>query len=120
MRLPRVALSDAQRQLLCSMLESIAMAIERLSAAQAQQRYREESFQERTRSNLLRAISHDLRTPLSGIMGTSEMIRDLSEPSDRRYTLAREIWSDADWLRSLVENILSLTRLEDGRLHIQK
>ena len=53
-------------------------------------------------------------------MGTSEMIRDLSEPSDRRYTLAREIWSDADWLRSLVENILSLTRLEDGRLHIQK
>ena len=53
-------------------------------------------------------------------MGTSEMIRDLSEPSDRRYTLAREIWSDADWLRALVENILSLTRLEDGRLQIEK
>ena len=121
-RLPREGafLTDHQQQLLRSMLESVAMAIDRLNAAQAQQRYREESRQERYRSNLLRAISHDLRTPLSGIMGTSEMIRDLSEPSDRRYTLAREIWSDADWLRALVENILSLTRLEDGSLHIQK
>lgn len=120
LRLPRMALSDAQRQLLCSMLESIAMAMERLSAAQAQQRYREESFQERTRSNLLRAISHDLRTPLSGIMGTSEMIRDLSAQDDPRRRLAQDIWRDADWLRALVENILSLTRLEDGRLQIEK
>ena len=102
------------------MLESIAMAIERLSAAQAQQRYREESFQERTRSNLLRAISHDLRTPLSGIMGTSEMIRDMSAQDDPRRKLAQDIWRDADWLRALVENILSLTRLEDGRLQIEK
>ena len=120
LRLPRMALSDAQRQLLCSMLESISMAIERLSAAQAQHRYREESFQERTRSNLLRAISHDLRTPLSGIMGTSEMIRDLSAQDDPRRRLAQDIWRDADWLRALVENILSLTRLEDGRLQIEK
>ena len=120
LRLTRMALSEAQRQLLCSMLESIAMAIERLSAAQAQQRYREESFQERTRSNLLRAISHDLRTPLSGIMGTSEMIRDMSVQDDPRRNLAQDIWRDADWLRSLVENILSLTRLEDGKLPIEK
>ena len=120
LRLPRMALSDAQRQLLCSMLESTAMAIDRLSAAQAQQRYREESFQERTRSNLLRAISHDLRTPLSGIMGTSEMIRDLSAQDDPRRRLAQDIWRDADWLHALVENILSLTRLQDGRLQIEK
>ena len=120
LRLPHAALSDAQRQLLRSMLESVSMAIERLSAAQAQQRYREESFQERTRSNLLRAISHDLRTPLSGIMGVSEMIRDMSAGDDPRRKLAQDIWRDADWLRSLVENILSLTRLEDGKLRIRK
>lgn len=120
LRLPHMALSEAQRQLLCSMLESTSMAIERLSAAQAQQRYREESFQERTRSNLLRAISHDLRTPLSGIMGTSEMIRDLSAQDDPHRKLAQDIWRDADWLRALVENILSLTRLQDGRLQIEK
>lgn len=120
LRLPRVALTDAQRQLLRSMLESVSLAIGRLSAAQAQQRYREENFQERTRSNLLRAISHDLRTPLSGIMGTSEMIRDMSAQDDPRRNLAQDIWRDADWLRSLVENILSLTRLEDGKLHIEK
>lgn len=113
-------LDAARLPLLRSMLESVAMAMERLRAAQAQQKYREESRQERYRSNLLRAISHDLRTPLSGIMGTSEMIRDMSAPDDPRGKLAGEIWSDADWLRALVENILSLTRLEDGSLHIQK
>lgn len=120
LRLPKAALTDAQQQLLRSMIESISMAIDRLSAAQAQQRYREETLQERYRSNLLRAISHDLRTPLSGIMGTSEMIRDMSAQEDPRRKLAQDIWHDADWLRALVENILSLTRLEDGRLHIQK
>ena len=63
---------------------------------------------------------HDLRTPLSGIMGTSEMIRDMSREDDPRHALAQGIWDDADWLRSLVENILNLTRLEDGRLVLQK
>ena len=34
--------------------------------------------------------------------------------------MSQEIWDDADWLRSLVEDILNLTRLEDGRLVLQK
>ena len=59
------------------MSESVAMAMDRFRAAQAQQRWQEEARQERYRSNLLRAISHDLRTPLSGIMDASEMFRDV-------------------------------------------
>lgn len=89
-------------------------------SVEEQIRYREESRQEHYRGNLLRAISHDLRTPLSGIMGTSEMIRDMSAIDDPRHKLADEIWKDADWLHAIVENILNLTRLEDGRLALQK
>ncbi|MBS7007713.1 sensor histidine kinase [Anaerostipes sp.] len=76
--------------------------------------------QERYRGNLLRAISHDLRTPLSGIMGTSEMLIGMTNEDDPRHEMAVGIHKDADWLHSLVENILSLTRLQDGRLNIKK
>lgn len=62
----------------------------------------------------------DLRTPLSGIMGTSEMLMDMTDKEDRRQELLQGIYQDADWLKSLVENILSLTRLQDGKIVIHK
>ena len=114
------ALTDQQKTLLHSMLESTAMAMDRLRVMKERIRSREEATQERYRGNLLRAISHDLRTPLAGIMGTSEMIMDMTDKSDARYALADGIYKDADWLHALVENILSLTRLQDGRLTLHK
>lgn len=123
LRIPKetaVSMSEPQKRLLRSMIESAELAMDRFRSAQEQQRSREETVQERYRSNLLRAISHDLRTPLSGIMGTSEMLMDMTDEEDPRYSLAQGIHKDADWLHSLVENILSLTRLQDGRLTITK
>jgi two-component system sensor histidine kinase KdpD len=111
---------EAQTRLLHAMIESTALAMDRLISSLQRIRYKEETMQERYRGNLLRAISHDLRTPLSGIMGTSEMIIDMSKQSDTRYDLAKQIHEDADWLHSLVENILSLTRLQDGKLTLNK
>ncbi|MBO5169222.1 MAG: DUF4118 domain-containing protein [Oscillospiraceae bacterium] len=113
-------LTDQQKILLHSMIESTAMAMDRLRVMKERIRTREEANQERYRGNLLRAISHDLRTPLAGIMGTSEMIMDMTEKNDARFSLAEGIYKDADWLHSLVENILSLTRLQDGRLTLNK
>ena len=113
-------LTDQQKKLLHSMIESTAMAMDRLRVMKERIRSREEANQERYRGNLLRAISHDLRTPLAGIMGTSEMIMDMTDKSDARYTLADGIYKDADWLHALVENILSLTRLQDGHLTLHK
>jgi two-component system sensor histidine kinase KdpD len=115
-----VAMTESQTRLLRAMIESIALAMDRFRAAEQRIRYREETVQERYRGNLLRAISHDLRTPLSGIMGTSEMLMDMTNQNDPRYSLAEAIHSDADWLHSLVENILSLTRLQEGRLILNK
>lgn len=115
-----VKMGDSRICLLRSMIESTALAMDRFRSMQARLKSKEEMVQERYRGNLLRAISHDLRTPLSGIMGTAEILMDMTEKSDERYALAEGIHKDADWLHSLVENILSLTRLQEGKLMLHK
>lgn len=113
-------LSESQMRLLRSMIESVAMAMDRFRSAQERAKSREETEQERYRSNLLRSISHDLRTPLSGILGATEMLLNMTEKDDRRYIIVEGIEKDAGWLYSLVENVLSLTRIQDGKLVIHK
>lgn len=105
-----------QQRLLKYMIENIAIALDRVSASEERYKDKELMEQERYRANLLRAISHDIRTPLMGIMGTSEMIMNISDNDDPRKNLAKGIYQDADWLHSLVENILTLTRLQDGKM----
>jgi two-component system sensor histidine kinase KdpD len=114
------AMSGAQIRMLRAMIESTALAMDRFLAAQQRQRSKAEIAQERYRANLLRAISHDLRTPLAGIMGTAEMLMSMTAKEDQRYPLMVGIYKDANWLHSLVENILSLTRLQDGKLLLNK
>lgn len=75
-----------------------------------------EAEREKTRGNLLRAVSHDLRTPLTSILGASSALADHGEelrPQERQQ-LAREIRDDAQWLIRMVENLLSVTRMDDG------
>lgn len=114
------ALSPSQTRMLHSIMESAALALDRLRSIEEQVKSREETTQERYRANLLRAISHDIRTPLSGIMGTSEMLMSRTESDDPRHEMAMGIHSDALWLHGLVENILHLTRLQDGKLVLDK
>jgi two-component system sensor histidine kinase KdpD len=113
-------MNESQKRLLQTMIESIALAMDRYWSMKQRIRSNEETMQERYRGNMLRAIAHDLRTPLSGIIGTSEMLMDMTQKDDVRYNLAEGIHKEANWLHSLVENILSLTRLQDGRLTLSK
>jgi len=81
----------------------------------AQERFRAESEREKVRANLLRAVSHDLRTPLTSISGSISAVlggEDMEE-AQRRELLegARE---DAEWLYRMVENLLSVTRMSGG------
>jgi two-component system sensor histidine kinase KdpD len=113
-------MSATQTRMLHGMIENTALAMDRFHAAEQRRKTNEAIVQERYRGNLLQAISHDLRTPLTGIMGTAEMLLHMTEPDDQRYDLIKGIYGDADWLHALVENILSLTRLQDGKLVLLK
>ena len=115
-----VSIDAKKKKLLISMIENISLALEHINAIEEQLRLKEATVKERYRSNLLRAISHDLRTPLTGIMGTSEMIMGISHQSDESYQLACEIYDEAKWLYLMVENILSLTKVQEGKLVIHK
>lgn len=77
---------------------------------------------ETMRANLLRAISHDLRTPLTGIIGAGNTYLDNSEhmPEDEKTALVSNIKDDANWLLNMVENLLSVTRLKNTGARINK
>ena len=115
-----IILEEGKHRALMVALENLSLAIDRVYAVYKHGKLQQENERERYRSSLLRAISHDLRTPLTGIMGTSEMIMGMTRPDDMRYELAAEIIEDAEWLHSLMENILNLTRLEDSRRYLKK
>lgn len=111
-------MNEPKMRLLRAMIESVALAMDRFRLNEQQMLSREETVKERYRANLLRAISHDLRTPLSGIIGTTEMLMDADGTTELQLSLARDIHNEANWLHSLVENILNLTRLQDGTLSL--
>ncbi len=81
-----------------------------------------ESEKERMRANLLRAISHDLRTPLTAIYGASSaLIENRTHLSDvQKERMLCGIKEDAQWLSRLVENLLSITRLDNGNVKLIK
>ncbi|MBE6656828.1 MAG: PAS domain-containing sensor histidine kinase [Ruminococcaceae bacterium] len=81
-----------------------------------------EGEMERMRANLLRAVSHDLRTPLTTIYGASSSILDNYERlSDiQKMQMIGGIREDADWLIRMVENLLSITRIDSGNVKLIK
>ena len=87
-----------------------------------QEKIKAESEKERMRGNLLRAVSHDLRTPLTSIYGSSSVIIENydSLSKERQVKLLKEIHEDSQWLIRMVENLLSVTRIDDGVAHVAK
>ena len=83
---------------------------------------RAESELEQMRANLLRAISHDLRTPLTGIYGSAGAIIDNydSLSKEQQLKLLTDMKEDSQWLIRMVENLLSVTRIDEGRLQLSK
>lgn len=87
-----------------------------------QETIKTESEKERMRANLLRAVSHDLRTPLTTIYGASSAIlENYDNFSDaQRKKMLKGISEDSQWLSRMVENLLSITRLDGGNVKIIK
>ena len=73
-----------------------------------------QSARESIRSNILRAVSHDLRTPLTSISGAVSVLLSSPDISEKNKSLLRDIKTDADDLILMVENLLTVTRIQDG------
>ena len=85
------------------------------------ERLRAESEKEKMRANLLRSVSHDIRTPLTSIVGsTSVMLENPALPPEDRKDLLEDIRNEAQWLIRIVENLLSITRIGDTHAKIRK
>jgi len=115
-------LNREERLLLQMITSQVAMALERQYLSDEQRQMLIESEKEKMRSNLLRAISHDLRTPLTGILGASSAILENSESLDKQtqYKLVSNIKEDSQWLIRMVENLLSITRIKEGTMNVTK
>ena len=87
-----------------------------------QEKLRSENEKERMRGNLLRAISHDLRTPLTSIYGSSSTLISKYDalPKEQQLKLLGEIQEDSEWLIRMVENLLSVTRIDGAKVEVVK
>ena len=85
-----------------------------------QEQLRYEAEKDRMRANLLRSVSHDIRTPLAAIMGLSATVEEGETLSDEGRGMVEEIRQNAQWLLHLSENILSVTRFSEEGVVIEK
>ena len=85
-----------------------------------QERMRFEAEREKMHANLLRAIAHDIRTPLSAMMGASSALLEQNLSREDQQTLISGIHSDAKWLVRVTENLLSVTRLSADNVMLKK
>lgn len=87
-----------------------------------QDKMRAETEREKMRANLLRAVSHDLRTPLTTIFGSSSVIMNQYDELSKKQILelSKGIQEDSQWLIEMVENLLSVTKVNGGSVHLNK
>ena len=84
-----------------------------------QEQLRMENEKEKMRANLLRSVSHDIRTPLTSIVGsTSAMLENPSLSPAQQAELLQDVRDEAQWLIQVVENLLSITRIGDDQARI--
>jgi two-component system sensor histidine kinase KdpD len=112
---PRWLLIPEQAQQLDTLARQIAIALERVHYVEVAQQAVVEMESERLRNTLLGAISHDVRTPLTALIGLAESLQTArpDEPNARGET-AQAIVAQARALHALVNNLLDMARLEAG------
>lgn len=113
-------LDSFENSVLLSMLGEGALALENEKNAREKEVAAILAKNEQMRANLLRAISHDLRTPLTSISGNASILMSggCSIDEETKQQLYGNIHDESLWLINLVENLLSVTRIEDGRMNL--
>lgn len=104
------------------LVNHFAIAFDRQALSETQQRILVEKQAEQTRGYLLRAISHDLRTPLTSILGASGAILENADrmQEDIKQRLMQDIHEEARWLLRMIENVLSVTKIGNYNPELNK
>lgn len=115
------SLEAFENSIVLSIVGEAALALQSERAAAEREQAAVVAKNEQLRANLLRSIGHDLRTPLTSISGAAGILRDDADQLDagKRRELASAIFDDALWLIDTVENLLAVTRIEDGTAHLK-
>ncbi len=103
-----------------SIIGECALALESLRNAAEKEQAAIAMRNEQLRSNLLRSISHDIRTPLTSISGNASNLLTHYEQLDTETLkqIFTDIYDDSEWLIDLVENLLSISRIENGQMDL--
>lgn len=114
------ALDSFESEILLSILGECALALDNNRNAKEKERAAVLAKNEQLRANLLRAISHDLRTPLTTISGNANNLLANYDKLDEetKEQVFTDIFDDSQWLIGLVENLLSVTRIEEGKMNL--
>ncbi|WMI79789.1 sensor histidine kinase [Anaerotignum sp. MB30-C6] len=113
-------LQSFEHSIMLSMLGECALALENQRANKERENAAVLAKNEQLRANLLRSISHDLRTPLTSISGNANVliVSENVMAVERKQQIYLDIYDDSMWLINLVENLLSVTKIEDGSMKL--
>ena len=113
-------MDSVETSILLSILGECALALENQNNLEEKEAAAVMAKNEQLRANLLRSISHDLRTPLTAISGNASNLLSNGKLFDEqtKNRMYADIYDDAMWLINLVENLLSVSRLESGRMNL--
>ncbi len=114
-------LSLEQENLLYSVCGQLGAAIERHFVEKRLRENERLQASEKLHQTLLNSISHEMRTPLTAIMGSAEALLNNSnaESDVQRQTLAQELLHAGERLNRVIENLLDMSRLESGVLALK-
>lgn len=119
--IPKEPLDAFENSILLSILGEYALALENDKILREKEAVALRAQNERLRANLLRSISHDLRTPLTSISGNASILMSDGDHFDEetKHQLYTDIYDDSIWLIELVENLLAISKIEDNHMNMQ-
>lgn len=114
-------LNEDQMIIIKAAANQLGNALERELTYLEQEKIKVAMEREHMLNSMLKSISHDLRTPLTGIVGASQLMMDQENLSrEDIYSLAKDIHNQAHWLTQIVENVLNMSKIESGNLILHK